>query len=36
MDELVDMGGEGTVWHQRWRIKLTNLFHQVLHNKHKK
>uniref|UniRef100_A0A8C1X0B0 Synaptic vesicle glycoprotein 2A n=1 Tax=Cyprinus carpio TaxID=7962 RepID=A0A8C1X0B0_CYPCA len=29
MDELVDMGGEATAWHQRWRIKLTNLFHQV-------
>uniref|UniRef100_A0A8C1TYJ8 Synaptic vesicle glycoprotein 2A n=1 Tax=Cyprinus carpio TaxID=7962 RepID=A0A8C1TYJ8_CYPCA len=29
MDELVDMGGEATAWHKRWRIKLTNLFHQV-------
>ncbi|KAL7840163.1 hypothetical protein AOLI_G00254860 [Acnodon oligacanthus] len=32
MDELVDMGGEATAWHQRWRIKLTNLFHQVWGN----
>ncbi|XP_026139066.1 synaptic vesicle glycoprotein 2A [Carassius auratus] len=32
MDELVDMGGEATAWHQRWRIKLTNLFHQVWSN----
>ncbi len=29
MDELVDMGGENTAWHKRWRIKLSNLFHQV-------
>uniref|UniRef100_A0A8C1WZF3 Synaptic vesicle glycoprotein 2A n=1 Tax=Cyprinus carpio TaxID=7962 RepID=A0A8C1WZF3_CYPCA len=34
MDELVDMGGEATAWHQRWRIKLTNLFHQVEYDKH--
>ncbi|XP_076868700.1 synaptic vesicle glycoprotein 2A isoform X1 [Brachyhypopomus gauderio] len=32
MDELVDMGDETTVWHQRWRSKLTNLFHQVWSN----
>uniref|UniRef100_A0A673GU55 Synaptic vesicle glycoprotein 2A-like n=1 Tax=Sinocyclocheilus rhinocerous TaxID=307959 RepID=A0A673GU55_9TELE len=32
MDELVDMGGDATAWHQRWRIKLTNLFHQVWGN----
>ncbi|KAI4902669.1 hypothetical protein NFI96_016229, partial [Prochilodus magdalenae] len=32
MDELVDMGGEATAWHQRWKIKLTNLFHQVWGN----
>ncbi|KAI2654925.1 Synaptic vesicle glycoprotein 2A [Labeo rohita] len=32
MDELVDMGGDATAWHQRWRIKLTNLFHQVWSN----
>ncbi len=34
MDELVDMGGEATAWHQRWRFKLSNLFHQVEYNKH--
>ncbi|XP_073703341.1 synaptic vesicle glycoprotein 2A isoform X1 [Garra rufa] len=32
MDELVDMGGDATAWHLRWRIKLTNLFHQVWSN----
>uniref|UniRef100_A0AAY4DUM9 Synaptic vesicle glycoprotein 2A n=1 Tax=Denticeps clupeoides TaxID=299321 RepID=A0AAY4DUM9_9TELE len=31
MDELVDMG-EGTAWHQRWKMKLTSLFHQVWGN----
>ncbi|XP_038849071.1 synaptic vesicle glycoprotein 2A-like [Salvelinus fontinalis] len=31
MDELVDMG-EGTAWHQRWRMKLADLFNQVWSN----
>lgn len=29
MDELVDMG-EGTAWHQKWKMKLTALFNQVV------
>uniref|UniRef100_A0A7N6B369 Major facilitator superfamily (MFS) profile domain-containing protein n=1 Tax=Anabas testudineus TaxID=64144 RepID=A0A7N6B369_ANATE len=29
MDELVNMG-DGAAWHEKWRIKLTTLFHQVL------
>ena len=28
MDELVDMG-ESLAWHQKWRMKLSALFHQV-------
>lgn len=28
-DELVDMGDDTTAWHQRWKLKLINLFHQV-------
>uniref|UniRef100_A0A3Q3FMX4 Synaptic vesicle glycoprotein 2A n=1 Tax=Labrus bergylta TaxID=56723 RepID=A0A3Q3FMX4_9LABR len=28
MDELVDLG-DGAAWHQKWRVKLTTLFHQV-------
>ncbi|KAG8009830.1 Synaptic vesicle glycoprotein 2A [Nibea albiflora] len=31
MDELVDMGDNAT-WHEKWRIKLTTLFHQVWSN----
>uniref|UniRef100_A0A4W5PLR8 Synaptic vesicle glycoprotein 2A n=1 Tax=Hucho hucho TaxID=62062 RepID=A0A4W5PLR8_9TELE len=31
MDELVDMG-EGTAWHQRWRMKLADLFNQVTYS----
>nr|XP_033497472.1 synaptic vesicle glycoprotein 2A [Epinephelus lanceolatus] len=31
MDELVDLG-DGAAWHQKWRIKLTTLFHQVWSN----
>ncbi|XP_051251267.1 synaptic vesicle glycoprotein 2A-like [Dicentrarchus labrax] len=31
MDELVDLGDCG-VWHQKWRIKLSTLFHQVWSN----
>ncbi|XP_046899971.1 synaptic vesicle glycoprotein 2A [Hypomesus transpacificus] len=31
MDELVDMG-EGTAWHQKWKMKLTALFNQVWSN----
>lgn len=29
LDELVDMGDDTTAWHQRWKLKLINLFHQV-------
>lgn len=29
MDELVDMG-DSAAWHQKWRIKLSALFHQVM------
>lgn len=29
LDELVDMGDDTTAWHQRWKLKLVNLFHQV-------
>lgn len=28
VDELVNMG-DGAAWHEKWRIKLTTLFHQV-------
>ncbi|XP_061885164.1 synaptic vesicle glycoprotein 2A isoform X1 [Entelurus aequoreus] len=31
MDELVNLG-DGAAWHQKWRIKLTSLFHQVWSN----
>lgn len=31
MDELVDMG-DSVAWHQKWKMKLTNLFHQVWSN----
>ncbi|KAL6109654.1 sv2a [Pungitius sinensis] len=31
MDDLVTLG-DGAAWHQKWRIKLTTLFHQVWHN----
>ncbi|CAL8247610.1 unnamed protein product [Lota lota] len=31
MDELVDMG-ESTAWHQKWRMRLSALFHQVRGN----
>ncbi|XP_056458407.1 synaptic vesicle glycoprotein 2A [Gadus chalcogrammus] len=31
MDELVDMG-ESLAWHQKWRMKLSALFHQVRGN----
>ncbi|TMS11416.1 Synaptic vesicle glycoprotein 2A [Larimichthys crocea] len=31
MDELVDLG-DGAAWHEKWRIKLTTLFHQVWSN----
>ncbi|XP_012673490.1 synaptic vesicle glycoprotein 2A isoform X2 [Clupea harengus] len=31
MDELVDMG-DSAAWHQKWRMKLSNLFHQVWSN----
>lgn len=28
MDELVNLG-DGAAWHEKWRVKLTTLFHQV-------
>lgn len=28
MDELVNLG-DGAAWHEKWRTKLTSLFHQV-------
>ncbi|KAM9783145.1 synaptic vesicle glycoprotein 2A [Neosynchiropus ocellatus] len=31
MDELVNLG-DGAAWHEKWRIKLTSLFHQVWSN----
>ncbi|XP_040022203.2 synaptic vesicle glycoprotein 2A [Gasterosteus aculeatus] len=31
MDDLVTLG-DGAAWHQKWKIKLTTLFHQVWHN----
>ncbi|XP_077576620.1 synaptic vesicle glycoprotein 2A-like isoform X1 [Stigmatopora nigra] len=31
MDELAELG-DGAAWHQKWRIKLTTLFHQVWSN----
>ncbi|KAM8735879.1 synaptic vesicle glycoprotein 2A isoform 2-T3 [Acanthopagrus schlegelii] len=31
MDELVDLG-DSAAWHQKWRLKLTTLFHQVWSN----
>lgn len=33
MEDLVELG-DGAAWHEKWRIKLTTLFHQVgAHNK---
>lgn len=29
MEDLVNLG-DGAAWHQKWRIKLTTLFHQVI------
>ncbi|KAM3615242.1 uncharacterized protein V6R79_025381 [Siganus canaliculatus] len=31
LDELVNLG-DGAAWHEKWRIKLTSLFHQVWSN----
>lgn len=28
MEDLVDLG-DGAAWYEKWRIKLTTLFHQV-------
>lgn len=28
LEDLVDLG-DGAAWHEKWRIKLTSLFHQV-------
>lgn len=28
MEDLVDLG-DGAAWYEKWRIKLTSLFHQV-------
>lgn len=28
MEDLVNLG-DGAAWHEKWRIKLTTLFHQV-------
>lgn len=29
MEDLVNLG-DGAAWHEKWRIKLTTLFHQVI------